>query len=230
MKKFALLLILCAIAALAIAATAVEDRSLKVELDTSLPAAGKIAVYEVVDVEKDLYIDEDVMGRVCECSIDVATKVAEEHIRNRGPADGMVLKVAEVVKMRKIGSEKNESKALGVNLIYGRKVDGLPIIGPEADAIVVFVCGDEIRYYSKLWRKLEKRGEVQVIPAAMALEKLRKGEIVERPMGSYSWLRVKDVELGYYIGSEDQRYLTPVWIFRCTSDIGKISLAVVAVE
>ncbi len=229
MKRLALL-ILCAMVALTIAVTAVEDHSLKVELDTSLPTADKVAVYEVVDVEKDLYIDEDVMSRVCECSIDLARRVAEEHIRGRGAEDGMVLKVAEVVKIRKISSGRNENKALGVNLIYGRKVDGLPIIGPKADAIVVFVCGDEIQYYSKLWRKLEKRGEVQVIPAAMALEKLRRGEFVERPMGSYSWLRVKDVELGYYVRSEDQKYLTPVWIFRCTSDIGKISLAVVAVE
>jgi len=50
---------------------------------------------------------------------------------------------------------------------------------------------------TKIWRKLEYAGDVKIISAEEAFEKLKRGEVVSKPMGQLN-LKVVKVEPGYY--------------------------------
>jgi len=117
---------------------------------------------------------------------------------------------------------------LFVSIKYKRKINGLDVVGP-ADEIELAVS-DKVLFYSKNWRELKYAGEISVILSKEVLEKLKNGEIVNKPMDIAYPITIYDIKLGYYVENKQKIYY-PVWIFYCKDGLGNdLKLVVEAVK
>lgn len=160
-----------------------------------------------------------------------ALKLAESYIKEKGLPEDVELYMAEKVELKALDLKKMEiveNKPLFVSIKYKRCLDGLSVIGP-GDEIEIAVA-KEVLYFSKKWKKLEKVGNIGILSAKDALENLKAGKIINKPMGIAYPLTVHKIEPGYYAGEKNDFYY-PVWIFHCKNSAGNdLKLAIEALK
>ncbi len=84
-----------------------------------------------------------------------------------------------------------------VSVGFKRCIEGHPVVGPGGEIDVFLGNNGEVLAFIKIWRKLEYAGDVKVISAEEAFEKLKRGEVVNRPMEPLK-IEVMQVKPGYY--------------------------------
>jgi len=213
-----------------------SENQIEVKLETTLPSApSKVTYYKVVSEDRKFYASPKMMKpKKFVPSKDVAIKIAEEYLsKNGGLPKDAVLKMVETVTLKALNVKTGEivaERPLCVDIKYKRVINGHPVIGP-CDEIELSIGENEVIYFSKLWRKLEPVGAVEIISAEDALSKLKSGEIINKPMYIQQPITVHDVKLGYYATIGKQDFYTPVWIFYCKDGFGNnLTLAVNAVK
>lgn len=179
----------------------------KIILKTNLPATpSKVPYYTVVGEVEEFYISEELM--IPKKTIPSKTKALEiggKFLYGKLPKEAYLSKV-ETIYLKALNTRNGkivDKKPLFVLIKYKRKINGLEVIGP-ADEIEVAVS-DKILFYSKNWRKLKYEGIVSVISSKEALEKLKKGEIVNKPMCIAYPITVHNIKLGYYASGKDRK-------------------------
>ena len=211
----------------------------EVELRTSLPKSpAEMPLYKVVG-------DESIEGikttppeygevRYNLPPEEEAIRFALEALKQYGgvPEDAKLSRVqTEYVEVVNTSTGKIiDRKPTLVRVSFQRYLNGMPVIGPGGEITVFIGDNGEIIDLIKIWRKLEYVGNVRIIPAEKAYEKLKKGEVMRKPMGMLK-LRIVHVEPGYYAGGfgDEQEYYIPVWVFHCKDHLGNnVTLAVKA--
>ena len=106
-------------------------------------------------------------------------------------------------------------------LIYSRDLNGMPIEGSGEGIRVELGENGEMLLFSKRWRTWEKVGDVPIINATRAVEKLQKGETIGQLKKTVD-LNIHTIQLGYYTGYPDREEdtLEPIWIFRGSTTEG----------
>ncbi len=192
----------------------------EVVLKTELPKIEFATVYVITDVERTLIPPKkDLKDFKSVPSESEAIRI----LNLSGKYDGLVLKSIQTITTKVVNTETGEivrEKPEFVSIIYGREISGIPVVGSAADGIVAAVADNEVIYMSKLWREVKEVGKKQVIPAETAFAKLKKGELLNRPIYAGNKLEVREVKLAYYAGSEKQKYYKIVWLFKCVDDRG----------
>ncbi|ADC65819.1 conserved hypothetical protein [Ferroglobus placidus DSM 10642] len=195
----------------------------KIMLKTKLPEIKVAAVYRIVDVERVLIPPKKNLREVKFVpSESEAINILNSYLNISG-YNGLVLKNVETVTTKTINTKTGEItkvKPEFVSIVYGREINGTPVIGPAADGIVAAVADNEVIYLSKLWRKVEKIGEKRIITAENALKKLEYGELLNNPLYTGTKLEIRDVKLAYYAENENQKYYKVVWLFKCVDEYG----------
>ena len=75
----------------------------------------------------------------------------------------------------------------------------------------------EIISIVKTFKAYEYPGEVNIISAEQAYEKLKNSETIDKPLGNIKeGSKITDIRLGYKLTRETNSYLTPIWIFSAT--------------
>ncbi len=203
-------------------------------LNTELPKApAKVPIYRVVGDESKVWSSGEMRKPDSLPNVEEAIKIALNAIDVDKKELRLAFAKTEYVKTinTKTGEVVKEEPLL-VNVKFERILNGMPVVGPGGEIQVLIGDGGKILTFVKIWRKLEYAGEVSVIPAEKALEKLKRGEVMNRPMASLK-LDIEKVELGYYAEGlgKKQDFYKPVWIFRCKDELGNpVVLAVNAVE
>lgn len=148
-----------------------------------------------------------------------APALAEKALEKYGglPNDAVLYKVERVTVKKyntKTGVIEEESPQF-TQVIYLQQINGTPVIGPGAEINIELGENGELLSIEKAWRYVEYAGEVNIITAAEAYEKLKKGEIITLTQSSPIGKIVTDIRLGYYAEhrEKDQKTYTPVWIF-----------------
>jgi len=202
----------------------------RVILKTEIPEKpAKVNLYIQKGEERDFYISDDLMKPKENLpSNGTALKIAEEFLTKRSLPGDAKLVMIERVELKGLNVKTGEvtaQKPLFVSIKYKRILNGSPVVGP-GDEIEVAVAKD-VLYFSKKWKILERVAEVNVIPAAEALKKLEKGEILNKPMGLAYPVTIHRIEFGYYSGEKE---FYPAWIFYCKDSAGNdLKLAVKAI-
>jgi regulatory protein YycI of two-component signal transduction system YycFG len=104
---------------------------------------------------------------------------------------------------------------------YFRELNGMPIEGAGEGIRVELGENGEMLLFSKRWRTWEKVGDVPIINATRAVEKLQKGETIGQSKKTVD-LNIHTIQLGYYTGYPDREEdtLEPIWIFKGTTTEG----------
>lgn len=208
----------------------------QVKLSTELPKEpAKLPVYKVVGDESrfvrssNLWQPRDLPSEAE--AIKLAPKLAEKY--GGIPKDAKLIHVETVYLVGYNLSTKKEEERIPmfISLVYKREIDGLPVVGPGGE-INIDLGNNEVLTFLKIWRKLEYVGEVKIISAEKAFEKLKRGEVVNKPVSPLK-LEVIQIKPGYYAKGlgEKQEYYKPVWVFYCKDELSNnVTLAVKAVE
>jgi len=211
----------------------------EVELKTSLPMSpAEMPIYRVVGDEsiEGVKTNPPEYGKVRYNlpSEKDAVKFALAALKKYGgvPDDARLSRVeTEYVEIINTSTGKIvDRKPTLVRVSFKRYLNGMPVIGPGGEITVFIGDNGEVIDLIKIWRKLEYAGDVKIISAEKAYEKLKKGEVMRKPMGMLK-LRIVHVEPGYYAGGfgDKQEYYTPVWVFHCKDHLGNnVTLAVKA--
>lgn len=111
-----------------------------------------------------------------------------------------------------------EMYPLRTQVIYLQQVNGAPVIGPGAEINIELGENGELLEIEKAWRTLEYTGDVPVISAEEAFEKLNKGDLLVKYQSPLNGINISDIKIGYYAEdrTHDQKYFIPVWIFSGT--------------
>jgi hypothetical protein len=197
----------------------------KIVLKTELPEIKTVKNYKIVDIERSILKPMRSLSEIKTVpSESEAVEILKGYLaENGGIPEGLRLKSVETVVTKVVNTETGEieyEKPEYVSIIFGREVDGVPVVGPVADGIVASVADGEVIYLSKLWRKIEVVGETKLIPADSAFEKLKKGDLINTPLYEGKSLEVREIKVAYYADSEKQEYYKPVWLFVCRDDRG----------
>lgn len=202
-------------------------------LKTEIPSAPtELPYFKVLGEERDFYICDELMKPKNDLpSYEDALRLAESYIKEKGLPEDARLYMTEKVELKAFNLKKMEiveNKPLFVSVKYKRSLSGFSVIGP-GDEIEIAVA-KEVLYFSKKWKKLEKVGNVSIVSAKDALENLKVGKIINKPMEIAYPLTVHKIEPGYYAGEKNDFYY-PVWIFHCKDSAGNdLKLAVGAVR
>lgn len=204
----------------------------RVILKTDLPEVKVVPVYKISNIDKTLIPPQKLKDVNSLPAKEKALKILFDFLGRR--YRGMVLKNIETVTTKVMNVENGkivEEKPEFVSVIYGREIDGIPVIGPAADGIVAAIANDKVIYLSKLWRDVEKIGEIKVIPSEKALEKLKNGETLNKPLFAGDKLYVIKIKIAYYAANLEQKYYNVVWLFKCLDNHGNgVDVIVNAVE
>ncbi len=73
-------------------------------------------------------------------------------------------------------------KPILVSVSFKRHLNGFPVVGPGGEISISLGNNGKLLDLTKIWRKLEYVGDVQIISAKEAFEKLKRGEVVNKPM------------------------------------------------
>jgi len=101
------------------------------------------------------------------------------------------------------------------NVNYDRYLNGIPVSGQKIR--LGFGENGELLYLDKNWRDLTYIGDVPVISARQAMEKLRQGEVLRHMMvGGGEELLIDNISMMYYATDPPNReddYFEPIWVF-----------------
>jgi len=214
-----------------------KPSQIEVKLETTLPTTipPKAVYYKVIKDDRQFYVSPTMMKpKKSVPSRDIAIKIAEEYMsKNGGLPKDAVLKMVKMVTLKALNVKTGKivaERPICVDIKYKRVINGHPVIGP-GDEIDISIGENEVIFFSKVWRKLEPAGTVDIISAEEALDELRNGEIINKPMYVEQPITVYDVKLGYYATIGKQEYYKPVWVFYCKDGFGNnLTLAVNAVK
>ena len=192
-------------------------------LDTVLPKSPEVmAVYKIRSI--DLVHDGDeTKAFSIKNSIPSATEapaLAEKALEKYGglPEDAkFVDAVPRYLNKYNLTTDSVEEKyPVRTQVRYIQILNELPVIG----ASINLNLGEdgEIIYIRKAWPEYEQTGEVDIIPADKAYEKLRNSETTDRLQGSLpEGTKITEITLGYKLYNpwkqDSEPYLKPVWIF-----------------
>lgn len=149
-----------------------------------------------------------------EDAIDIAT----DYLTKKGllPEDAHVKTVVSDQLSRKDTSTGEIIEKIDTNLqvIFGRELNGVPVIGPGSKLKVYIGDGGEAIGVHKVWRKLEASGTTEIKSSKSAFEGLKQGNWGSLPPG-YDTVTINKVYLAYYEEGPgvEQDYLEPVWVF-----------------
>jgi hypothetical protein len=133
------------------------------------------------------------------------------------PTDAVLYKSTAVYRNKyNLTTDTIEEKyPLRTQVIYLQQVNGAPVIGPGAEINIELGENGELLEIEKAWRSLEYAGDVPVISAEEAFEKLNRGELLVKYQSPLNEINISDIKIGYYAEhrNHDQKYYTPVWIF-----------------
>lgn len=148
-----------------------------------------------------------------------AVRFAEKILDKYGglPGDAVLVKVDQVSLETynvKTGTVEERSPQF-TQVIYGQQLNGSPVIGPGAEINICLGENGELLQIEKAWRHVEYAGEIPVISATEAYEKLKAHDLLVIPQSSLDGVKISDVKLGYYAEDRehDQSVYSPVWIF-----------------
>jgi hypothetical protein len=237
----ALTMALLIIAVIAVAVTLTHESSFilspigQIKLNTELPKApDKLPMYKVVGDESmfvrssNPWQPRDLPSKAE--AIEIASKLAEKY--GEIPEDAKLVHVETVyVEGYNLTTKRVEKRIpMFISLIYKREINRMPVVGPGGE-IRIDLGKNEVLTFLKIWRKLEYVKDVKIISAEEAYEKLKKGEVVNKPISQLK-LEIVQIKPGYYAKGlgEQQDYYKPVWIFYCKDELGyNVTLAVEAV-
>jgi hypothetical protein len=157
-------------------------------------------------------------------SIEEAPGLAEKVLEEYGglPADA-VLEKTEQVFMKKYNLKTEmveEQYPQYTRVAYRQYVNGSPVMG--SGIAVSLGENGELLDISKDWSTLEYAGEVPVISADEAFEKLQARDLLKPIQSSLNGYHITRVQSGYYVENDlpnstmkefTQNRCTPVWIF-----------------
>jgi ABC-type transport system involved in multi-copper enzyme maturation permease subunit len=200
------------------------DRS--ITLDAPRPASPTtVPNYRVVSVQKfssgtgtALAVKDHIP------SIAEAPDLAEKALAVYGglPADAVLEKTEQVFMKKynlKTGSVEEQYPQY-TRVAYRQYVNGSPVMG-SGIAVSLGEAG-ELLDISKDWSTLEYRGEIPVISADEAFEKLQARDLLEPVQSSLNGIHITRVQSGYHIETHYNNasvqtpapdLCTPVWIF-----------------
>jgi len=206
---------------------AAYDRT--ITLDVLLPASPvTVPLYRVVSVEQysagtgtALTVKKEIPA------VGEAPGLAEKALVAYGglPADA-VLERTEQVFMKKYNlmtETVEEQYPQYTQVIYRQYVNGSPVM--NSGLSVLLGEGGELLDISKDWSTLAPAGEVPVISAEEAMEKLRARDLLRPIQSSLDGYHITRVQSGYYVRAFDTRFpyapgpetppdtVIPVWIF-----------------
>ncbi|WP_157199100.1 hypothetical protein [Methanolacinia paynteri] len=192
-------------------------------LDTNLPTSPEvIAVYKIrsIDLVKD---GDETKAFSIKNSIPSATEapaLAEKALEKYGglPEDAQLVDaVPRYLNKYNLTTESvEEQHPIGTQVRYIQILNELPVIG----ASINMNLGEEgeIIKIMKAWPEYEQTGEVDIIPADKAYEKLRNSETIDRYQGTLpKGTKITKITPGYKLYNpwkqDSEPYLKPVWIF-----------------
>lgn len=190
-------------------------------LNVALPESPQTAPWYKV-VSKDSIFEGTPKSMELKASIpseSEATALAEKALQKYGGLPGdAVLKKVQRVNVKKYDTKtgvSEEGSPLFTQVIYTQQVNASPVIGPGAEINIELGENGEVLAIEKAWPHLEYAGEVNIITAQEAYEKLKKGDTITLTQSSPLGKQVTDVKLGYYAEhrDKDQKNFMPVWIF-----------------
>lgn len=163
--------------------------------------------------EKLMTVKENTPSK--EEAVAIAEKILEQY---GGLPDDAVLAKVEQVSLNQYNTKTQsveEQYPQFTQVIYQQEIYGAPVVGPGAEINICLGENGELLQIEKAWRHVEFAGDVPVISAAEAYEKLQKRDLLVIPQSSLDGVRVSDVKLGYYAEhrEHDQEIYSPVWIF-----------------
>jgi hypothetical protein len=148
-----------------------------------------------------------------------APGLAAKSLENYGglPEDAVLTKVVQVFLEKynvKTGMVEEKYPQF-TQVIYEQRINGSPVVGPGAEINICLGKDGELLSIEKAWRQVRYSGEVPVISAVEAYEKLQKHDLMEKPQSSLAGITISHIKLGYYAEhrDHDQKTYFPVWIF-----------------
>lgn len=250
MKKVAIGFFILSVAVFALIQYPTQEQSFgimgptgQIELSTGLPEGpDKLAMYRVVGDEsvETITHESPQYGKVRYNlpSEEEAVKFALEALEKYGgvPKDAKLSDVRTEYEQAIVFDDNTakvvDKKPLLVSVGFKRYLNGLPVAGPGGEITVFIGDNGELVNLIKTWRKLEYAEDVEIISVEEAYEKLKQGEVMNKPMGPLN-LKIEQISPGYYAKSsgDEQDYYNPVWLFHC-KDIHKnnVTLAVNALK
>lgn len=149
-----------------------------------------------------------------------AMEIAETFLSSRGllPSDAVVSNVVADEQGEINTSTKEVSNVIKTDLqvIFDRKIDGVPVNGPGSKLKVYIGNDGEVIGFYKAWRALEPYGKCKIKTPEEAFEDLKAGKC--RFAGSIGFDKaiVNEILLAYYIEAADkeQDFVEPVYVFK----------------
>lgn len=149
-----------------------------------------------------------------------AMEIAETFLSSRGllPSDAVVSNVVADEQGEINTSTKEVSNVIKTDLqvIFDRKIDNIPVIGPGSKLKVYIGDEGEVIGVYKAWRALEPYSECTIKTPEEAFEDLKAGKCrFAGPIG-FDKAIVKEISLAYYIEAADkeQDFVEPVYVFK----------------
>jgi len=165
---------------------------------------------------------------------DEAPEVAQRILENYGglPSDAQLLD-SSILTIEK----RNRTTGIVIKTIpyatfvsWNRKIDGMRVEG-SSDIIQITLGenGTLIHLY-KSWRSYESLGNVSIIPATKAIEKLIAGDLLNPISAQVSDVDIYNIHLSYYVKGVDEPEVTlePIWVFYGTASGNSIPFYVYA--
>lgn len=200
----------------------------EIVINAQAPEMGKTLPYYKVMNEDKIHesVDKVVIPRKYLPSEEEVVKTANEFLGKRNTLpDGAYISNVETFTIKTVdenkGSVEKETPVF-VRVSYNRNLDGYPIVGPGDSMEVCIGENEEIVYFFKTWREVEKAGEVSIIDANSAIEKLEHGDPVQPLKSINKPAEINEIKIGYYSDTpgEKQEFYKPVWIFKGKDDAG----------
>jgi hypothetical protein len=143
-------------------------------------------------------------------------KIAEKYIKSRGLFDEDMY----------FGSIVDNTSSGVMSVGFGRKIDGYKKWGAGGAMSIQLGQDGEVVKFRKSWRELASYKPYPIKTAKQALRDLhnRKGFLTGRKG------KIKSITIRYYISSEKQDYVQPIYHFECTGPEGNFYGIVPAIK
>lgn len=190
-------------------------------LEKDLPAARATAPSYTVMKTESVFEGSEILMTVKENTPkkEEAAVIAEKILEQYGglPDDAVLARV-EQISLNQYNTKTQlveEQYPQFTQVIYQQEINGAPVVGPGAEINICLGENGELLQIEKAWRHVEFAGDVPVISAAEAYEKLQERDLLVIPQSSLDGVRISDIKLGYYAEhrEHDQEIYSPVWIF-----------------
>jgi PKD repeat protein len=187
-----------------------------------------ITAYRVTPSSKDMaYFSVEELEKIrTNVPSDVdAPQVAQQILDSYGglPQDAILIyNTTEYLEKINVSSGEVEEKyPISTNVQYSRSLNEGPVVGEGAFINIELGDNGELLYLNKEWKSVSPNGVLPVISLTDAIQKLKRGEVLNPKRDAYNVSIIK-IRLGYYEKgrNQSQEYLDPAWLFRGTIESG----------